>query len=50
VIFQALEPLLPPALFHQKLPYSDGFDDPWHQNDQYWSIFVEWIIKNPNFY
>ena len=21
-----------------------------HQNDQYWSLFVEWIIKNPIFY
>ena len=23
---------------------------PQHQNDQYWSLFVEWIIKNPIFY
>ena len=25
------------------------FDHPWHQNDQYWSISVEWIIKNHSF-
>ena len=37
------------ASFHQKLYWSWWFDDPWHQNDQYWSIFVEWIIKNPIF-
>ena len=24
-------------------------DHPCHQNDQYWSLFVEWIIKNPIF-
>ena len=38
------------ASFHQKIYWSWWFDDPWHQNDQYWSIFVEWIIKNPIFY
>ena len=25
-------------------------DHPWHQNDQYWSLFEEWIIKNPTFH
>jgi hypothetical protein len=38
------------ASFHQKIYWSWWFDDPWHQNDQYWSIFAEWIIKNLIFY
>ena len=25
-------------------------DHPWQQNDQYFSFFVEWIIKNPIFH
>ena len=38
------------ASFHQKIYWSWWFDDPWHQNNQYLSVFVEWIIKNPIFY
>ena len=38
------------ASFHQKMYWSWWFNDPWHLNDQSWSIFVEWIIKNPIFY
>ena len=34
------------AQFRQKTTWSWWSDLPWHQNDQYWSIFVEWIIKN----
>ena len=26
------------------------FHQPWHQNDQSWSLKVEWSIKNPLFY
>ena len=34
--------------FLQKIP---DLDDPtWYHNDQYWSLFVDWIIKNPKFY
>ena len=63
MVFQALEHLQPhcshqplqPHWPHKPLQpyfikeplYSEGFDDSWHQNDQYWSIFVERIIKNP---
>ena len=25
-------------------------DHHWHQNNQYWSFFVEWIAKNPIFH
>ena len=32
--------------FHQKNYWSCWFDDSWHQNDQYWSIFVKWTIQN----
>ena len=38
------------ALFPQKTSWSWWFDHPWYQNYQYWSFFVEWIIKNPFFY
>ena len=38
------------ASFHQKMYWSWWFNDPWHLYDQSWSIFVEWIIKNPIFY
>ena len=38
------------ALFHQKTSWSWWLDLHWHQNDQYWPLFVEWIIKNPNFH
>ena len=38
------------ASFHQKHYWLWWLDHPWHQNDQYWSLFVEWIIKNPIFY
>ena len=38
------------ALFPQKTSWSWWFDHQWHQNDQYWSFFVEWIIKNSIFY
>ena len=32
------------ALFHQITSLFWWFDDPWHQNDQYCSTFVEFII------
>jgi hypothetical protein len=38
------------ALFSQKNSWSWWFDHQWHQNDQYRSFFLEWIIKNPNFH
>ena len=52
MIFQAFKPLQPlqpdsTALSHQRTFWFWWFDDYWHQNDQYWSIFVEWIINNP---
>ena len=37
--------------FHQKK--NDWYwwlDHPWHQNDQYWSLIVERILKNPIFH
>jgi hypothetical protein len=34
------------ASFYQKNYSSWWFDHPWHQNYQYWSISVDWIIKN----
>ena len=37
------------ALFPQKTSWSRWFDHQWHENDQYRSFFVEWIIKNTNF-
>ena len=66
VIFQALKTTAPSltsaasatslastastALFSQKTSWSQWFDHQWHQNDQYWSFFVEWFIKNLNFH
>ena len=38
------------ASFHQKHYWLWWLDHPWHQNDQYWSLFVEWIIKSPIFH
>ena len=38
------------ALFPQKTSWFWWFHPHWHQNDQYWSLFGDWIIKNPNFY
>ena len=38
------------ASFHQKNYWSWWLDTPCQPNHQYWSFFVEWIIKNPNFY
>ena len=38
------------ALFSQKTSWSQWSDHQWHQNDQYWSFFVEWFIKNLNFH
>ena len=35
------------ASFHLKHYWLWWLDHPWHQNDQYRSLFVEWIIKNP---
>ena len=35
------------ALFSQKTSWSQWFD---HQNDQYWSFFLEWFFKNLNFH
>ena len=37
------------ASFHQKIYLSWWLDHPWHPNDQYWPLFVEWIIKIPFF-
>ena len=37
-------------LFHQRTSWSWWLDHPWDQNDQTWSFFVEWIIKNSFFY
>ena len=38
------------ASIHQKIYWSWWLDHPWHPNDQYQSLFVEWIIKNPIFH
>ena len=38
------------ASFHQKHYWLWWLDHSWHQNDHYWSLFVEWIIKNPIFH
>ena len=38
------------ASFHQRTSWTWLLDHPWYQNDQYWSLFEEWIIKNPVFY
>ena len=38
------------ASFHQKIYWSWWLDHSWHQNDQYLSLFVELIIKNPIFH
>ena len=38
------------ALFHQRTSWSWWLNHPWHQYDQYWSLFLEWIIKNPIFH
>ena len=38
------------AQFPQKASWFRWSDHPQRQNDQYWSLFVEWINKNPIFY
>ena len=38
------------TLFHQKTSCSKWLVHPWHQNVQYWPLFVKWIIQNPIFY
>ena len=38
------------ASFHQKHYWLWWLDHPWHQNYHNWSLFVEWIIKNPIFH
>ena len=38
------------ASFHQKIYWSWWLVHSWYQNDQFWSLFVEWIIENPIFY
>ena len=38
------------ALIPQKTSWSRWYDQPWQQNDQNWSLFMERIIKNPTFY
>ena len=38
------------AIFPQKNFRFWWFHPHWHQNDQYWSLFGNWIIKNANFY
>ena len=35
------------AQFHQRTSWNWWLEHSWHQNDQYWSLYVEWIIKNP---
>ena len=36
--------------FSQEKVWSWLSDHHWHQNNQYWSFFVEWIAKNPIFH
>ena len=38
------------ASIHQNNYWSWWLDHPWHPNDQYQSLFVEWIIKIPIFH
>ena len=38
------------ASIHQKFHWSWWLDHPRHPNDQYQSLFVEWIIKSPVFH
>ena len=38
------------SLISSKKYWSWWFDHPWHPNDQHWSLLMEWIIKNSNFY
>ena len=38
------------ASFHQKIYWFWWLDHSWHHNDQYLTLFVEWIIKNPIFH
>ena len=38
------------ASFHQKNYWFWWLDHPWHQYDQYWPLFMEWIIKNAIFH
>ena len=38
------------ASIHQNIYWSWWLDHPWHPNDQYQSLFVEWIIKSPVFH
>ena len=38
------------ASFYQKTSWTWWLDHHWYPNDQYWLLFVEWIIKNPIFY
>ena len=38
------------APYHQRTCWTWWLDHPWYQNHQYWSLFVEWIIKNPIFH
>jgi hypothetical protein len=36
--------------FHQKNYWAWFFHQSWHQNDLFWSLSVEWIIKSALFY
>ena len=36
--------------FHQNFYWSWRLDHPWHPNDQYRPLFMEWIIKIPFFH
>ena len=38
------------AIFSQRISWSSLIDHPWHQNDRYWSLFMESIIKSPIVY
>ena len=33
------------VIFSQRISWSWWFHHPWHQNDQYWSLFMEYNIK-----
>jgi len=38
------------ASFYKRNYWVLCFHQPWHQNDLYWSLNVQWIIENPLFY
>ena len=38
------------ASFHRKIYWSLCLDHRWHPNYQYWSLYVDWIVKNQIFH